>query len=160
MRYRYLFRGPGGGWFEGVLNRNSGRGVRPTQRKPDPVQDTKNVNLLPCLRESAVISYPVQDWTKQAVFKTLRTVHVSLRFHAFQRRRTKSAKIMRSKEENRRRFAGTTLFKTRNVELHTLFKTEDPENDTLNGGTSLQRTHMGVSYMGLNNPFTPKIDQY
>ena len=31
--------------------------------------------LLPCLRESAVISYPVQDWTKQAVFKTLRMVH-------------------------------------------------------------------------------------
>ena len=30
--------------------------------------------LLPCLRESAVISYPVQDWTKQAVFKTLKTV--------------------------------------------------------------------------------------
>ena len=31
--------------------------------------------LLPCLRESAVISYPVQDSTNQAVFKTLKTVH-------------------------------------------------------------------------------------
>ena len=31
--------------------------------------------LLPCLRESAVISYPLQDWTKQAVFKTLKMVH-------------------------------------------------------------------------------------
>ena len=31
--------------------------------------------LLPCLRESAVISYPVQDWIKQAVFKTLQTAH-------------------------------------------------------------------------------------
>ena len=27
--------------------------------------------LLPRLREGAVISYPVQDWTKQAVLKTL-----------------------------------------------------------------------------------------
>ena len=52
----------------GVLNRNLGRGVRPTQQNPDPVQDT-------CLRESAVISYPVLDWTKQVIFKTLRTVH-------------------------------------------------------------------------------------
>ena len=31
--------------------------------------------LLPCLRESAVISYPVQEWTEQAVFKTLTTAH-------------------------------------------------------------------------------------
>ena len=31
--------------------------------------------FLPCLRESAVISYPVQDWTKQGVFKTLQTAH-------------------------------------------------------------------------------------
>ena len=32
----------GGG---GVLNRNLGRGVRPTQRNPHPVQDTKDVNF-------------------------------------------------------------------------------------------------------------------
>ena len=32
--------------------------------------------LLPCPRESAVLlTRPVQDWTKQAVFKTLKTVH-------------------------------------------------------------------------------------
>ena len=29
----------------GVLNRNLGRGVRPTQRNLDPVQDTKDVNF-------------------------------------------------------------------------------------------------------------------
>ena len=29
----------------GVLNRNLGSGVRPTQRNPDPVQDTKGVNF-------------------------------------------------------------------------------------------------------------------
>ena len=45
----------------GVLNRNFCRGVRPTQRNPDPVQDTKDVrfttlskrkccNFLPCSR--------------------------------------------------------------------------------------------------------------
>ena len=53
---------PGEG--EGVLNRNLGRGVRPTQWTPDPVQDTNKKSLLPCLRERAVISYPVQDWIK------------------------------------------------------------------------------------------------
>ena len=31
----------GGGGGGGVLNRNLGMGVRPTQRNPDPVQDTK-----------------------------------------------------------------------------------------------------------------------
>ena len=36
-----------------------------------------------------------------------------------------------------RRCAGTTLFKTQNVNLYTLFKTEDPENSTQSGGTSL-----------------------
>ena len=55
----------------GVLKRNSPRGVRPTQRNPDPVQDVNFATL----RESAVISHPVQDWTKQAVFKTLKTIH-------------------------------------------------------------------------------------
>ena len=60
----------------GVLNRNLGRGVRPTQRNPDTLFKTQKMwILLPCLRESAVISYSVQDWTKQAVFKTLKTVH-------------------------------------------------------------------------------------
>ena len=45
--------------------------------------------LLPCQRESAVISYPVQDWTKQAVFKTLKTVHK----FAFSRIPTKAHEI-------------------------------------------------------------------
>ena len=42
--------GGGGG---GLLIRNLGRAVQLTQRNPDPVQDTIDVNLLPCLRESA-----------------------------------------------------------------------------------------------------------
>ena len=29
----------------GVLKRNLGRGVQPTQQNPDPVQDTKDVNF-------------------------------------------------------------------------------------------------------------------
>ena len=32
----------------------------------------------------------------------------------------------------------------KSVKLYTLFKTEDPENDTLMGGTSLYRKYMGV----------------
>ena len=45
--------------------------------------------LLPCLRESAVISYPVQDWSKQAIFKTLQTA----RKIAFSRIPTKAREI-------------------------------------------------------------------
>ena len=45
--------------------------------------------FLPCLRESAVISYPVQDWTKQGVFKTLQTAHK----FAFSRIPTKAHEI-------------------------------------------------------------------
>ena len=44
-----LVSGGGGGGGEGgggrVLSRNLGRGVQPTQRNPDPVQDTKDVNF-------------------------------------------------------------------------------------------------------------------
>ena len=72
-----------------VLNRNFGRGVRPTQRNPDPVQDTKDVNFGTPLKESAVISYPVQDWIKQTVLKTLKTVQT----FAFSRISTKAHEI-------------------------------------------------------------------
>ena len=52
----------------GVLNRNLGRGVRPTQRNPDPVQDAKYVNFatlskrkccnfLPCSRLDQALPY-------------------------------------------------------------------------------------------------------
>ena len=78
-------RGGGGG----VLNRNLGRGVRATQRNPDPVQDAKDVNFATLSKRKSVISYPVQDWTKQAVFKTLKMVH---RF-AFSRILTKAHEI-------------------------------------------------------------------
>ena len=37
-----------------------------------------------------------------------------------------------------------TLLRHKNVKLYTLFKTDDPENDTLTGGTSLYMKHMGV----------------
>ena len=67
-----------------------------------------------------------------------------MRSHAFQRRRTKSAKIMRPKGEKRRRIAWTTVFRHENVKLYALFKTEDPGNDTLTVGTSLYRKYMGV----------------
>ena len=61
----------GGGYSTGIWVGGFGRlnetlTLFKTQKMP---------TLLPCLRESAVISYPVQDWTKQAVFKTLKMVH-------------------------------------------------------------------------------------
>ena len=86
--------------------------------------------MLPCPRESAVISYPVQDCTKQAVFKTLKTVYK----FAFSRISTKAHEI----SENYAIEGGEKeICRDENVKLCALFKTEDPENDTLTGGTSL-----------------------
>ena len=90
-------RGGGGGE---VLNKNLGRGVWPTQETLTLFKTQKI--LLPCLRERAVISYPVQDWTKQAIFTQA--------FSCISRKAHESAK-----GENKRRFAGTTLFRHENV---------------------------------------------
>ena len=60
-----------------------------TQRNPVPVQDANMHILLPCLRESAVIFYPVQDWTKHSI-QNMRTGPFA--FEA--PRHTKSAKII------------------------------------------------------------------
>ena len=55
---------PMGGRGEGaVLNRNLGRGDRPNQLNPDPVQRHQDVHF-GTLRESALIFLPVQEWTK------------------------------------------------------------------------------------------------
>ena len=116
-----------------VLNRNLGKGVRPTQQNPDPVQDTKDVNcatlskrkccnLLPCSRLDKVLPYSMEH--------KLAFSHISMKW-------TKSVNIMWSKGAKRRSFCGNTLFRQKNVKLYTLFKTEDPENDTLTGGMSL-----------------------
>ena len=48
----------------GVLNRNLGRGVQPTQQNPDPVQDTKDVNFATLSKRKCCNLLPVQDWTK------------------------------------------------------------------------------------------------
>ena len=66
---------------------------------------------------------------------------MSLRFHACQRKRTKSAKIMLSKRE--KKSAGTALFTQKCVNCYPV-QTEDPENDTLSGGTSPYRKCVGV----------------
>ena len=52
-----------------------GRVVRPTRRNPDPVQDTKDVNFAALSKRKCCNFLPVQDWTKQAVFKTLKMAH-------------------------------------------------------------------------------------
>ena len=70
------------------------------------------------------ISLP-QDWTKQAVFKTLKMVQK----FAFSRISTKGARNQRSWEKEK--ICGD------DVKLYTLLKTEDPEIDTLTGRTSL-----------------------
>ena len=99
--------------------------------------------LLPCLRESAVISYPVQDWTKQAVFKTLKTVHQ----FAFSRIPTKAHEIGEHYSDRRGKKGedgDDPVLRHENVKLCTLFKRENPENDTLTVGTSLYRKYIGV----------------
>ena len=57
------------------VNRTLGRGLRPIQRNPDPVQDRSMYILLPCLRESAVISYPIRDWAKHYRIQNNKNVH-------------------------------------------------------------------------------------
>ena len=39
---------------------------------------------------------------------------------------------------------GRPCLRHENLKMYTLFKTEDPENDTLTVGTSLPRKYMGV----------------
>ena len=56
-------------------------------------------------------------------------------FHESQQRHTKSAKIMYSCSGR----------KVENLRLYTLFKTEDPEYDTLSGRTSPYSKYKGVS---------------
>ena len=97
--------------------------------------------LLPCLRESAVISYPVQDWTKQAVFKTLKTVQkFAPHFKEGARNQRKLCDRRGRKGED---LLGRPCLRHENVKLYTQLKTEDPENDTLTVGTSLYRKYMG-----------------
>ena len=73
---------------------STGIWVGPTQRNPIPdIQDTKMQILLPCVRESAFILYPIQDWTKHYHIQNNRNIH-KFAFHVSQWRHTKSAKIM------------------------------------------------------------------
>ena len=129
----------------GVYSTGLGRGIRPTQRSPDPVQDTKDVNFrLPCLRESAVISYPVQDWTKHYRIQNNKKIH-KFAFSPISMKRTKSAKMMWSKGEKRKRFPGKTLFNwTQKCEIVYPVQDREPWNDTLTCRTSLYRNYMGV----------------
>ena len=100
--------GGGGGEF----NRHLGRGVRPTQRNPDLFKTQRCRFLLPCLRESAVNFYPVQDCTKICCIQNNKKVVHKFVFHISQRRYTKSVKIMWLRGEDRsRRYVGATLFR-------------------------------------------------
>ena len=53
--------GGGGGWWGGHL----------TQHNPDPFKTQRCKLLLLCLRESAVLFYPIQDWTINFFFQVL-----------------------------------------------------------------------------------------
>ena len=73
--YYHYYQGGRGGYSTGIWV----GGLSPLKT----LFKTQKVSiLLPCPRESAVISYPVHDWTWQAVFKTLKW-YITLRFHAF-----------------------------------------------------------------------------
>ena len=75
----------------GVLSRNLGRGVRPTQRNPDPVQDTKGVNFA-TLSERKCCNFLPCSRLDQA--DRIQNSKNGTYFHAFPRRCTKSANIM------------------------------------------------------------------
>ena len=77
---------------------------------------------------------------------------MSVRFHVFQRRHTKSAKMMWSKGEERRGSVVTTLFRTQKCEIVFPVQDRGPENDTLTGGTSLYRKYRGVPSLGRTQP--------
>ena len=126
-----------------VLNRNSGRGVRPTQRNPDPVQDTKDVNFatlskrkccnfLPCSRlDQAGRIQNTKNGTQVCVFT---------HFNEGARNQRKLCDERGRKGD----LQGRPCLRHENLKMYTLFKTEDPENDTLTVGTSLPRKYMGV----------------
>ena len=86
---------------------NLGRGVRPTQRNPDPVQDTKDVNFATLSERKCWNFLPCSRLDQAGRIQNSKN---GTYFHAFPRRCTKSAKIMWSKGE-------TTLFKTRICEI-------------------------------------------
>ena len=82
------------------LNRNSCRGFgRPNETLT--LFKTKDVNFATLSKRKCCNFLPCSR------------LHISLHFHILQRRRTKSAKFMWLKGENRRKSAGTTLFKTK-----------------------------------------------
>ena len=60
--------------------------------------------LLPCLRESAVILTLLKTGPSITVFRTIKPVYISLHFHTFQWRHTKSAKILWSKGEKQNEY--------------------------------------------------------
>ena len=95
--------GGGGGGGGGVLNRNLGRGVRPTQRNPDPVQEANDVNFA-TLSSRKCCNFLPRTRMDQAGHKTLKTVHK----FAFPRISTKAHEISENyateggeKEKNR-----------------------------------------------------------
>ena len=123
-------RAPGG-----VLNRNLGRGVRPTQR--NPVEDTKDVNFATLPKRTCCNFLPCSRLDQAVRIKN--TKNDTYKF-AFSRISTKVHEI----SENYLIEGEQPCLRSENVKLYTLFKTEDPENDTLTVGTSLYRKYMGV----------------
>ena len=57
----------------GVLNRNLGRGVRPTQRNPDPVQDIKDVNFATLSKRKCRNFLPCSRLDQAGRIQTLQT---------------------------------------------------------------------------------------
>ena len=81
---------PHRGRGEELLNRNLGRGVRPTQRNPDPVQDTKDVNFATLSERKCYNFFTLfKTGPSITVFKAIKTVHK----FAFSRISTKAHEI-------------------------------------------------------------------
>ena len=102
---------PGGG----VLNRNLGRGVRLTQRNPDPVQHTKDVNFATLSKRKCCNFLPCSRRDQAGRIQTLKMVHK----FAFSRILTKAHETSENyaiKGGEKEKICGTTLFKTRKSE--------------------------------------------
>ena len=144
----------------GVLNRNLGRGVQPTQRNPYPVQDTKHVNFATLSKRKCCTFLPCSRLDQAGRIQN--TKNGTYKF-VFSRISTKAHEISKNCDRRGRKeedLKERPCLRHENVKLYTLFKTEDPENDTLTVGTSLYREYMGVPPQGSDRLATASILQW
>ena len=114
-----------------------------TQQNPDPVQDTKDVNFATLSKRKCCNFLPCSRLDQAGhIQNTTNGTQVCVFTHSNEgtRNQRKLCDRRGRKGENLR---GWPCLRHENVKLYTLFKTEDPENDTLTVVT-LYKKYMGV----------------